>query len=882
MSTDKNNNSDEFDKTAQSLSGTYVFKFTPDLFSGDSTNEKSRPQCITSTKEFNKKSVEKLQPKIVKYSLEEPKEQTIGLFSRSSESLGFIDPNKPTTSALFTQPLSSMLDGNNKTSPCNPTPTSSTITVGLFSSTTAQSLGETATSQPSFGSNDLQPASTPLFGSKKNASRSVKPNNTSTKELNEKSFEKLQLKDDEAGLEEPETPRNGLFSRSNESLGFIDQNKPKTSVLFSQPASRTSGENDKTSPCNPSLTPSTTTGGLLSSTTAQASGETATSQPSFGIDDLQPANKPSEQNEKKSILSSSLLSASNPTSISQPTRYCCGLRFNTFDGKAPTEQQQQSAQFGPWNTDNSLFKFSNNPLPIPQTKPAFGITSFNDSKKTPEEETDGLKEQEDQTNGLFSTSSESLGFIDPNEPTTSTLFSQPASITSGENNKTSLGNPTPSTTTGGLFGSRTAQSFGETATSQPSFGSNDLQPASTPSFGLEKNANGSVTPIIQPAGFGCGVSFNSFDWKASTEQQLQQQPTQFGPTNNNNSISKFSYNPLSIPQTKPAFGITSFSDSKYRTEARGESIKSSTFTSGQGSECEHHWRFDIYPNGYYDSSMDFVGLKINLLDDKRPDNVQVTMKISILNSYDNPVHTVGKNAMTITIPETGIIYCPNFLNKQEIINNSSCILSNGNLKILFEIGTLIGTSTKSKKIKQAYSPKDQLRDQIFKYFNSEKLSDVVIEVDESEIKAHKLILSTQSPIFAAMFDEEINKNRIKIDDMKLDVAKQLLEFIYTNKKPTRINEFTTELIIAAQKYQIAELRIMCEEILLDSLSFDNAIKILLLAHKHDINKLKDFVIEFIQANGSILKSNEFKDLENEHPALAMEVYRLIAIEKAVN
>ncbi|XP_044019268.1 speckle-type POZ protein-like [Aphidius gifuensis] len=490
---------------------------------------------------------------------------------------------------------------------------------------------------------------------------------------------------------------------------------------------------------------------------------------------------------------------------------------------------------------------------------------------------------------LFNRSNESLGFIDPNKPTTSTLFSQPASSTSGENNKTSLGNPTPTPSITAGFGSGTAQSFSETATSQTSFGSNNLQPASTPSFGSEKNANGSVTPIMQPASFGCGVSFNSFNWKAPTEQhQQQQQPTQFGPRNNDNSISKFSYNPLSIPQTKAAFGITSFSDSNfkwtiknfgYRTETHGESIKSSIFTSGQGSECEHKWRFDIYPNGYYDSSMDFVGLKINLLDDKHPDNIQVTIKISILNSFDYPVHTVGENSMTKTIPETGIIYCPNFLNKREITNNSSCLLSNDNLKILFEIGTMIGTSTKLKKIRQVYSPKDQLRDQIFEYFNSEKLSDVVIEVDGTEIKAHKLMLSTQSPIFAAMFDEEINNNRIKIDDMKLDGAKQLLEFIYTNKKPTRINEFTTELIIAAQKYQIAGLRIMCEEILFDSLSIDNAIKTLLLARKHDINGLKDFVIKFIQTNGSILRSNEFKDLEKERPALAIEVFRAIAMEK---
>lgn len=327
----------------------------------------------------------------------------------------------------------------------------------------------------------------------------------------------------------------------------------------------------------------------------------------------------------------------------------------------------------------------------------------------------------------------------------------------------------------------------------------------------------------------------------------------------------------------------SINNFQFRSETRGECIKSSEFISGQGSEHEHSWRFDIYPNGFNDSSIDFVGLKINLLNNKDQDKVRVNMNISIVDLFNNPTYTIGEKLMAITIPETGIIFCHDFLSKQKLIKNAYSLLPDGSLCIIFDIYTMTGSSTtKSKKIIQSNSTNDQIHNEISKYLYSEKFSDVIIEVDDSELKAHKLILSTKSSVFSAMFDEENNNNRIKINDMKLDVAKQLLEFIYTNEKPTKINEYTTELMIAAQKYQINGLKIMCEEILFDSISVNNAIKILLIAHQHDMKELKDFVIDFIKSHGVILKSTGFKDLEKERPTLALEVLHEIAIDKTDN
>ena len=52
-----------------------------------------------------------------------------------------------------------------------------------------------------------------------------------------------------------------------------------------------------------------------------------------------------------------------------------------------------------------------------------------------------------------------------------------------------------------------------------------------------------------------------------------------------------------------------------------------------------------------------------------------------------------------------------------------------------------------------------------------------------EFKAHKAILASRSPVFAAMFTsqfKEKDSDRVEIADVTADVLKQMLQFIYSN------------------------------------------------------------------------------------------------------
>ena len=82
-----------------------------------------------------------------------------------------------------------------------------------------------------------------------------------------------------------------------------------------------------------------------------------------------------------------------------------------------------------------------------------------------------------------------------------------------------------------------------------------------------------------------------------------------------------------------------------------------------------------------------------------------------------------------------------------------------------------------------------------------KHSDVTLTVGDTDIPAHKNILSARSPVFAAMFEhdcEETRENRVTIEDVDVEAFESLLRFIYTARveNGTKLN---ADLLIAADK-----------------------------------------------------------------------------------
>lgn len=141
-----------------------------------------------------------------------------------------------------------------------------------------------------------------------------------------------------------------------------------------------------------------------------------------------------------------------------------------------------------------------------------------------------------------------------------------------------------------------------------------------------------------------------------------------------------------------------------------------------------------------------------------------------------------------------------------------------------------------------------MSEQFEKLFNNEKFSDfTLVTSDEKEIPVHKSVLSVRSAVFETMMETNMRENsekRAKIEDISAPAFLEFLRFIYCGNVEG-IDEHAVELLYAATKYDIQDLKPFCVKSLAENLSITNAIETTMLADLHEEKKLKRYCIDFI-------------------------------------
>lgn len=140
-----------------------------------------------------------------------------------------------------------------------------------------------------------------------------------------------------------------------------------------------------------------------------------------------------------------------------------------------------------------------------------------------------------------------------------------------------------------------------------------------------------------------------------------------------------------------------------------------------------------------------------------------------------------------------------------------------------------------------------------------KFSDVTLVCGSKHFACHKIILSSRSDVFAAMFSHrdtaEDKTNRVDITDVDEDSLEQLLRFVYTDKiDEANLTTLACGLLTAADKYNVPRLKAVCERVICDNLEVSNAAQALVLAHLHEAKQLKKVAVDFVTQN--IVKVSE--------------------------
>ena len=151
-----------------------------------------------------------------------------------------------------------------------------------------------------------------------------------------------------------------------------------------------------------------------------------------------------------------------------------------------------------------------------------------------------------------------------------------------------------------------------------------------------------------------------------------------------------------------------------------------------------------------------------------------------------------------------------------------------------------------------------------------KFTDVTFSITTNEsaspltFYAHKAVLAARSPVFAKMFEHNLQEsatNSVMLSDVDPEVFKELLTYIYTGKAP-HIQALASSLLNTAEKYQLGHLKVMCERQMSYGLAVKNAAETLVLAHTYRADQLKKNALKFIIKHRNEVR--ETKDWEKVH------------------
>lgn len=156
-----------------------------------------------------------------------------------------------------------------------------------------------------------------------------------------------------------------------------------------------------------------------------------------------------------------------------------------------------------------------------------------------------------------------------------------------------------------------------------------------------------------------------------------------------------------------------------------------------------------------------------------------------------------------------------------------------------------------------------------------ELCDVVLIVDEAEIKAHKIVLAACSPYFESMFIGEFAEpdgEPIIIEEIEETALIALVDFAYTSCiKLSQTNVYT--LFEAADLLQFQGVKNACYRFFKSQTNKTNCIRTWLFAESHNCTELIEASLKFIEVNFlDIVRGQEFLAVE------ASTVCRIVELE----
>jgi speckle-type POZ protein len=327
-------------------------------------------------------------------------------------------------------------------------------------------------------------------------------------------------------------------------------------------------------------------------------------------------------------------------------------------------------------------------------------------------------------------------------------------------------------------------------------------------------------------------------------------------------------------------------------------LKSRAFTIGG-----HRWRIQYYPNGNTPNCGDYISLFLHL-DEEVTREVYAQLQFRLLDDElgdklpppPPPPPSLDANKF-FSHASWGL---PKFIKKEEL--EKSRHLKGNSFTVRCDVVVITefvakdmpeATATAARRRTPAKGtgsfvsvPPSDLHRHLGELLLGEKGTDVVFKVGGKTFTAHRCVLAARSPVFGAELLGSMKESRrkavVRVNDMEAQVFKALLRFVYTDSLPEMKEKdegaMCQHLLVAADRYAMERLKLVCEEKLCERIDVSSVATVLALAEQHHCDGLRNACFDFLSSPENLkaaMAGDGFEHLSRSCPSLMTELVAML-------
>uniref|UniRef100_A0A0E0JYY4 BTB domain-containing protein n=1 Tax=Oryza punctata TaxID=4537 RepID=A0A0E0JYY4_ORYPU len=274
------------------------------------------------------------------------------------------------------------------------------------------------------------------------------------------------------------------------------------------------------------------------------------------------------------------------------------------------------------------------------------------------------------------------------------------------------------------------------------------------------------------------------------------------------------------------------------------------------------------------------------------DDVLAEFSFSVLDKYGNPApgYTCTSNGVRVFSTKGYISWATDKFIKIADFEGSPLITADDRVTIRCDVTVIKGFCPQESEVQRKFVvvPPGNLDRHLGDLFENMDGAYVKFEVGEERFSAHRCVLAARSCVFKAELFGAMKARHgdkpIKVEDMEASVFKSLLHFVYTDSLPEmeddQLEEHAADVVlvqhflVAADRYNVERLKLMCEERLCEHIDSDMVASSLALAEQHSCHGLKEACFQFLVSPSNLEKmmaSDGFEHLKSSCPSVLKEL-----------